>query len=73
MAKGRPSDDQRDVYGDWVMAVVNATRLAQRSNVLMSEGELAIVDAVYTKLCNLDKHASGVARAKQVRVVPLDT
>lgn len=65
----RVSDNERDVYGYWVVAIVNATRIAQRSERLMSEGEATIVQAVKDALLALDPAAEHVVRA-QINTVP---
>ena len=60
----RVPDRDRDVYGDWVVLVMNATRQAKRANMLMSEDEFAIILRVEHELRRLDPRAEGIRVAK---------
>jgi len=62
----RVADKDRDVYGSWCVAVVNATRHALRSNSLMSEAEYTIVMKVLENLNELDPAAGEVRQAKVI-------
>ena len=56
-----------DPYGDWVVAVVNASRTAIAHDADMSDYEVAIIRATMETLRENDPHALGVRRADRVR------
>jgi hypothetical protein len=58
----KPLDKDRDVYGNWVIRVANASRQALKYDHLMNNGEVEIIEEVYAKLLELDPYAKDVAR-----------
>jgi hypothetical protein len=66
----RVTDNERDVYGLFIVTVVNAYRLARRAEHLMSDDEWAIIESTYNQLIALDPHAANVRKAKIVASEP---
>lgn len=59
-------DSERDVYGTFAVAVMNAIRQAERSQMLMSEGETRIVEGLKECFIDLDPTAEYTRKAKVV-------
>lgn len=65
----RVPDSDRDVYGDFVVAVTNAARHALKAQGLMNDMETMIVEDIRDRLFTLDPSAVHARKVKLVRLV----